>query len=285
MTDQPVPQAACPWCKHAAHHPGTECEAGVEHGPKRWHRCLCLNLVGADHACHPQMDCQGGTLGYSDVWHLQRRDAAIDTASDTAQHPAARQATGQDDTAPCVCDTEPEACTAVGEVDPTTADDPIPLRWGLGDVLHGDDDTVIVCLSGPDREPYWLEFDAERAAAFRRDLTPPAAEDTIGLCGHCGVPRENHHHGYTSTADVLAASPYSRTGAEPDPAVGQPAEAHGTDRHTALVDAIDALEGLFIEDENPDERSLGFNAGLDEAITELRKMAELPTVDAVEDER
>jgi len=129
-----------------------------------------------------------------------------------AARTAARQTTGQDNT------------------DPTTADDPTPLRWGLGDVLHGDDDTTTVCLSGPAREPYWLELDPERAAAFRRDLAPPAAEDTIGLCGYCGVPRENHHHGYTSTADVIAASPYSRTGDEPAPAVGQPAEAHDTDR-------------------------------------------------------
>ena len=68
--------------------------------------------------------------------------------------------------------------------DPTTADDPTPLRWGLGDVLHGDDDTVIVCLSGPapDRAPYWLELDAERAAALRDDLAAPAA----------GQPAEAH---------------------------------------------------------------------------------------------
>ncbi|MFB7592381.1 hypothetical protein [Streptomyces sp. NPDC056169] len=68
-------------------------------------------------------------------------------------------------------------CDAVGQsADPTIADDPIPLRWGLGDVLHGDDDTVIVCLSGPapHRAPYWLELDPERAAALRDDLAGPA---------------------------------------------------------------------------------------------------------------
>lgn len=58
--------------------------------------------------------------------------------------------------------------------DPTTADDPTPLRWGHDDVLHGDDDTVTVCLSGPNREPYWLELDPERAAALRDDLAAPA---------------------------------------------------------------------------------------------------------------
>ncbi|MFE6103214.1 hypothetical protein ACFVQ4_25100 [Streptomyces laurentii] len=59
--------------------------------------------------------------------------------------------------------------------DPTVADDPVQLRWGLGDVLPGDDDTVTICLSGPDREPYWLELDPERATALRNDLAPPAA--------------------------------------------------------------------------------------------------------------
>lgn len=62
----------CPDCGHAPHAPGSECEAGVDHGPKRWHSCLCLAMPGASKACPPQMDCQGGTLGYSDVWHLRQ---------------------------------------------------------------------------------------------------------------------------------------------------------------------------------------------------------------------
>ncbi|WP_435969347.1 hypothetical protein [Streptomyces sp. Qhu_M48] len=59
--------------------------------------------------------------------------------------------------------------------DPTTADDPTPLRWGLDDVMHGDDDTVTVCLSGPapDRRPYALELDPDRARALRTALAPP----------------------------------------------------------------------------------------------------------------
>lgn len=68
---------------------------------------------------------------------------------------------------------------AAVQLDPTTADDPTPLRWGLGDVLYGDDDTTIICLSGPNGEPYWLELDPEHAAALRDDLAgpdgPPAA--------------------------------------------------------------------------------------------------------------
>ena len=58
------------------------------------------------------------------------------------------------------------------------ASNPIPLRWGLNDVMWGDDDSVIVLLSGPEGEPYWLELDAERAAVLRQDLAGPNAEET-----------------------------------------------------------------------------------------------------------
>jgi hypothetical protein len=63
----------CPTCGHEAHSVGDrECEEVVQHGPKRWHRCLCLNRPGADKTCPPLMDCQGGPLGYSDIYYLQR---------------------------------------------------------------------------------------------------------------------------------------------------------------------------------------------------------------------
>ncbi|KAB7839466.1 hypothetical protein [Streptomyces mobaraensis] len=68
---------------------------------------------------------------------------------------------------------------ATGGPDPTTGDDPIPLRWGHGDVLHGDDDTTIVCLSGPNQQSYWLELEPERVQALRDDLLPPAAEPHV----------------------------------------------------------------------------------------------------------
>ncbi|MEU4105185.1 hypothetical protein AB0F16_32205, partial [Streptomyces tanashiensis] len=45
----------------------------------------------------------------------------------------------------------------------------------LDDVFHNDDDTVTICLSGPDGEPYWLGLEPERAQALRDDLAPPAA--------------------------------------------------------------------------------------------------------------
>jgi len=59
--------------------------------------------------------------------------------------------------------------------DLAAADNPTQLRWGLNDVQWGDDDTVTVLLSGPDREPYWLELDPERAAVLREDLAGPPA--------------------------------------------------------------------------------------------------------------
>ncbi|MFM9616807.1 hypothetical protein ACKI14_02455 [Streptomyces turgidiscabies] len=65
------PQATCPNCHHDQHLPGTDCDAVMGHGPNRWHRCLCLARPGAALSCPPQMTCQGGTLGYSDIWYLQ----------------------------------------------------------------------------------------------------------------------------------------------------------------------------------------------------------------------
>lgn len=69
---------------------------------------------------------------------------------------------------------EPEA-----ETDIAAADNPTPLRWGLNDVLYGDDDTTTVLLSGPEGEPYWLELDPERAAVLRQDLVGPPAEESV----------------------------------------------------------------------------------------------------------
>ncbi|WP_371793042.1 hypothetical protein OG285_32450 [Streptomyces sp. NBC_01471] len=57
--------------------------------------------------------------------------------------------------------------------DLASADNPTPLRWGLNDVLWGDDDTVTVLLSGPDGEPYGLELTPDRATVLRQDLAGP----------------------------------------------------------------------------------------------------------------
>ncbi|MGS2588055.1 hypothetical protein [Streptomyces hebeiensis] len=64
------------------------------------------------------------------------------------------------------------------EPDLAAADNPTLLRWGLNDVLWGDDDSVTVMMSGPAGEPYWLELDPERAAVLREDLAGPPAEET-----------------------------------------------------------------------------------------------------------
>jgi hypothetical protein len=64
-------QTTCPNCTHPHHLPGTECQTPVHHGPNHWHLCLCLARPGAALSCPPQMTCQGGTLGYADVWYLQ----------------------------------------------------------------------------------------------------------------------------------------------------------------------------------------------------------------------
>ncbi|MFI5702602.1 hypothetical protein ACIA78_21460 [Streptomyces xanthochromogenes] len=88
------------------------------------------------------------------------------------------------------------SATAAGLVaeNPTAivdADNPIPLRWGLNDVQWGDDDSVVVMLSGPDGEPYWLELDQEQAAVLREDLAGPDGEPeteepetSTRPCGH-----------------------------------------------------------------------------------------------------
>ncbi|MGW1468470.1 hypothetical protein ACWCPT_29510 [Streptomyces sp. NPDC002308] len=60
---------------------------------------------------------------------------------------------------------------------PVAEQEPTQLRWGLDDVMWGDDDTTTIMLSGPDGAPYWLELDAERTAALRDDLAGPGATE------------------------------------------------------------------------------------------------------------
>ncbi|WP_128977261.1 hypothetical protein [Streptomyces roseicoloratus] len=121
-TAQPATEAVCA-CGHAAHAPGTECEDGVNHGSKRWHRCLCLNLVDADSACPPDMDCQGGTLGYSDVWHRQRAaapNAALGITTEQALRGAAALGEAIRATQPSGVDF---SSPSVGRQDTQTADE------------------------------------------------------------------------------------------------------------------------------------------------------------------
>ncbi|MFE8941159.1 hypothetical protein ACFYNX_27255 [Streptomyces sp. NPDC007872] len=62
--------------------------------------------------------------------------------------------------------------------DLAAADNPTQLRWGLDDVLWGDDDTVTVLLSGSQGEAYWLGLGKERAAVLRQNLAGPGQDDT-----------------------------------------------------------------------------------------------------------
>ncbi|GGU84425.1 hypothetical protein GCM10010275_19350 [Streptomyces litmocidini] len=129
-------------------------------------------------------------------WHADGRHGPTPEEAEqfirhmATEHPAAAHSCGNcDGIDPGTCLANPERTASVP--DPTTADDPVQLRWGLGDVLHGDDDTVTVCLSGPDREPYWLGLDADRAAALRDDLAGPYKETR---CAHCGLEIEDRGH-------------------------------------------------------------------------------------------
>lgn len=177
---------------------------------------------------------------------------------------AARTASGQ----------QPETCSVCGcpfpvghicrghdQPDPTTADDPTPLRWGLGDVLWGDDDTVTVCLSGPDREPYWLELDPEQAAVLRDDLAGPAYYDA-----RLTAPM-------TTTA---AAELRDRieTGTAAHRAVGQPAEAQAADRAAVLDEAIKAVLGRVQAWEGMGDTVVRLNRERSAIADMLRRMAE-----------
>ncbi|MDR3084304.1 MAG: hypothetical protein LBV60_25890 [Streptomyces sp.] len=67
----------------------------------------------------------------------------------------------------------PDAADEAQQVEPGEPE-PTQLWWGLNDVMYGDTTTVL--LSGPAREPYWLELDALRAAALRHCLASPDTE-------------------------------------------------------------------------------------------------------------
>ncbi|MFD5491559.1 hypothetical protein ACFWH4_01120 [Streptomyces sp. NPDC127091] len=97
-------------------------------------------------------------------------------------HPCAGHREGDDPVTPGECTACPD--DERHDYRPATDGEPTPLRWGLDDVMYGDDDTTTVLLSGPGGEPYWLELDPERAAALREGLagaesqpapTPPPA--------------------------------------------------------------------------------------------------------------
>ena len=128
-----------------------------------------------------------------------------------------------------------QAAVAARMTLPTTedladADDPTRLRWGLNDVLWGDDDTVIVLLSGPDREPYWLELDPERAAVLRQDLAGPDGEQpelrdriAAALYERERPPKDPAWaDAYAMDREVFEAMAATVLGVLPPPAAGSP---------------------------------------------------------------
>ncbi|GGW15817.1 hypothetical protein GCM10018980_51410 [Streptomyces capoamus] len=104
------------------------------------------------------------------------------------------------------------------------APEPTQLRWGLDDVMWGDDDTITVLLSGPAGEPYWLELDPERAAALRTDLAGPDGEEA----DRCGA----RHHQYPDTVCTEPPGHYRR---DVDPHAG-PLVIDGRERGGAAWD-------------------------------------------------
>ncbi|WP_371624077.1 hypothetical protein OG245_15300 [Streptomyces sp. NBC_01116] len=86
--------------------------------------------------------------------------------------------------------------------------EPVQLRWGLDDVMHGDDDTTTILLSGPGREPYWVELDPERTAALRDALAgpaaPPAPADRAAVLREAAALLVDH----ATTLEALSTSDY-----------------------------------------------------------------------------
>ncbi|MFJ7416209.1 hypothetical protein ACIQWZ_36200 [Streptomyces sp. NPDC098077] len=96
--------------------------------------------------------------------------------------------------------------------------DPTMLRWGLDDVLFGDDDKTTMLLSDDQRRPYWLELEPERTAALRDALA--------GIPGNRPVLR------------VLTPGEHDRAWNAIEGATGEP----GADTGTILSAVLGALE-------------------------------------------
>lgn len=146
----------------------------------------------------------------------------------------------------------------LGTTSETTAAEerePIQLRWGLDDVMYGDDDTTTVLLSGPDREPYWVELDPERTAVLRDALAgpeaaaaPPAPADRAAVlaeaaevAGQMGGRFGTDDHGdvdagWNDACEAIATDLRRLAG---EAAAG----AHQTEARTRIADALAAADG------------------------------------------
>lgn len=114
-----------------------------------------------------------------------------------------------------------EAARLRDQLDELAEGEPIQLRWGLDDVMWGDDDTTTVMLSGPAGEPYWLDLDAGRTAALRGRLAGPTADERQPETG--------------TTADKAAAA-------------GMTPEEYRAESHRAAAERVrTAAGGLYVE--------------------------------------
>lgn len=77
--------------------------------------------------------------------------------------------------------------------DLASADSPTRLRWGLNDVLWGDDDSVIVLMSDENGRPYWLELDGDRAGVLGRDLAQHGGTADVPEPGTCPCGHDDYH--------------------------------------------------------------------------------------------
>ncbi|MFJ6615432.1 hypothetical protein ACIQPT_34730 [Streptomyces sp. NPDC091289] len=155
-TDHPAERADLPYI--ALMHPG-------------------VGLALADWLDRAAVEHDATVHGAAGVWsepgEERERDAWVERQTNRHALAVARQLLGASVCPECgtsgACNGGPCPLTAADE-----ELEPVQLRWGLDDVMYGDDDTTTVLLSGPGREPYWVELDPERTAALRDALAGTA---------------------------------------------------------------------------------------------------------------
>ncbi|MDP5310444.1 hypothetical protein [Streptomyces poriferorum] len=127
---------------------------------------------------------------------------------------------------------------------PTTVLDglePVQLRWGLDDVMYGDDDTATVLLSGPGGEPYWVEMDPERTAALREALAGPEAQPATDQHEHvwATVPANGAY------AQLMGLTWTRCTTCDQQPATDQPDEAEAHPTEVTWIGEMQESDGLW----------------------------------------
>lgn len=263
----PTTEGRCPNCNHPKHLPGTECDGGVDHGPKRWHRCLCLARPGAALSCPPQMNCQGGTLGYSDIWYLQHGHSLM--TADGVVSPEALKTTpvcGTTDQQPTPPPTEP--CDEHG-AHCRTAD------W----TPRGTDQQPVTAPAGTElRDHLRREFGKVlRRWGLLDEVNDPAAAEEFAVTDLLSVlPAPTDRAAAVQPADRRAryATAISRWHRDPE----QPLYAQGADAVMAVADTEQAA--LRAEVEGLDEALRGAIAVSEKDGARLRAERDDATHDA-----